>query len=300
MKQLILAFIIFSFSSDIWAQATFKAGWDTYKIGVLTHEYNYSFSTNDSIRLSLTDSSKIMSSPDSAVVLTMTYPARESNVYKTINYFNPKKQVLKTEEYRGDNLLVSREWKYDDKNRKNYYTEDNKVTGKNYRKNYDYATDKKTGDLIVTESSYYNGKIEFYTKTYYDKKMVKYKEVRLNDNNKDIIHIESYTYGDNGQITERSVYFPEFKVTKKFPETPSDDGPKCAKTMTLNATEKIYLPGKAIYLKNFLNKIRPMLTDPECARYQYKYVNFVNEIIVSTTKTKYLSQVALRYKEKMP
>ena len=300
MKSIIFTLVLFIWTVDVRGQATFKAGWDTYKTKMVIHEYTYNFTPNDSFRLYPADSTVILISSDSAAVIVVNYPLREKTYNKTINYFNAKKQVIKTEEYKGDNLLILREWKYDEKNRKNYYYEDNKVTGKNYKKNYDYSTDKKNGDLIVTESSYYNCKIEFYTKSYYDKKMVKYKEVRLNDNNKDVIHIESYTYGDNGKVMERSVYFPEFKVTKKFTESGADEAPKCSKVMPLNASEKIYLPGKAIYLKNFLNKIQPILSDPECTHFEYKYTNLVNEITVCTTKVNNGRQVIFRYKERMP
>src|SRR5205814_1785822 len=140
-------------------------------------------------------------------------------LHKTIHYFNNKKHIIKTEEYKGgDNLVLVNEWKYDEKDRKAFYSEDNKVNGKSYKKNYTYSTDKKSGETVVTESSYFNGRIEFYTKSYYDKKGMMYKEVRLNDNNKDVVHIESFTYGENGKVKERTVYFPEWRVTKKFQE----------------------------------------------------------------------------------
>ena len=298
MKNIVFALVLFFFFANTWAQSTFKAGWDTYKTGMITHEYTYNYSFNDSFRLYFADSSIIFSAPDSAVVVMINYPVQSKTFHKTINYFNAKKQVLKTEEYKGENLLFTREWKYDDKNRKNYYYEDDKVNDKSYKKTYDYSTDKKTGDLIITESDYSNGRIEFYTKSYYDKQLVKYKEVRLNDNNKDIIHIETYTYGDNGQLLGRSVFFPEFKVTKKFAEPGADDPPKCLKTLPLSPSEKIYLPGKVIYLKNFLNKIRPLLSKPECIEYEYKYANMANEIIISTNKVNSGSKVVFRYKER--
>ena len=300
MKRTItlLAMLIASVSS--WSQENFKAGWNTYKTGMIIHEYTYNFSATDSFKLYITDSATILVSSDSGVVVAVSYPLREKYFNKTINYFNPKKQVIKTEDYRGDNLLMSREWKYDEKNRKNYYYEDNKVSGKNYKKNYEYATDKKNGDIIITESSYYNGRVEFYTKSYYDKNSVKYKEVRLNDNNKDIIHIESYTYGENGKVKERSVFFPEFKVTKKFVEPDADDPPTCTKIMSLGTAEKVYPPGKAIYLRNFLKKIQSLLSNPECPGYKYKYSNALNEILINSTKASNGGQLIFRYKERMP
>ena len=238
MKKLIFTLVFIVFTSIVWAQPTFKAGWNTYKTGTISHEYTYNYN-NDTAKIALSDSAQVLATTDSSVTLTIRYPYHDRSVYKTINYFNAKKQILKTEEYKDDNLIISYEWRYDDKNRKNYYFEDNKVSGNNFRKTYDYVTDKKSGDIIVSECSYYNGRIEFYTKAYYDKKSVKYKEVRYNDNNKDIVHIENYYYGENGKLRERSVYFPEWKVTKTFQEKEGNMAAKCARCLPVGTAEKI-------------------------------------------------------------
>jgi hypothetical protein len=301
MKKLIFAMVLFGVCGHARAQATFKIGWNTYKTGLIIHEFNYYYTDKDSLKLRQADSAQTFATSDSLVTLTVTYPAREKAVYKTANFFNAKKQVVRSEEYRDENLQVVREWKYDEKGRKIYHLEDNKLTSNNYKKNYDYVSDKKTGDLVVTESSYYNGKIEFYTKSYFDSKNVKYKEMRLNDNNKDIIHIESYTYGDNGKVKERSVYFPEFKVTKKFEEPQGDLLPKCFNTLPTNTLEKPSLAGRVAYIKRVLTRNQSILMDKDCPEFVFKFTNNTNcEMLVSTTKVNNGRQVIYRFKERLP
>ena len=101
------------------------------------HEYIYTFNNNDTAKLVLTDSLLILLSPDSLVTLTVNFPFREKSIYKKIHYFNDKKQIARIEEYKDDNLLITNEWKYDEKNRKSYHYEDNKVTGNIFKKTYD-------------------------------------------------------------------------------------------------------------------------------------------------------------------
>jgi hypothetical protein len=299
MKQFVFILLFFLVTSGIRAQPVFKAGWNTYKTGTITHEYTYNFN-NDTSKLLLVDSSVVLITMDSLVTMTIHSPFRDRSIYKTVNYFSEKKQILKTEEYKDENLTMLYEWRYDARNRKEYYFEDNKVTGNNFRKTYDYYNDKKTGDNIVTESSYYNGKIEFYTKTYYDKKNVKYKEVRLNDNNKDVVHIESFFYGDNGKLRERSVYFPEWKVTKRFTEKEGNMLPKCDKCLPVGTAEKISLSTKVAFIKRLLGRYKALLTDPGCDQFEYIFKNFTNcEIIVSTTNADNMKKVLFRYKEKV-
>lgn len=298
MKKVIFILLFLAVTSGIVAQPVFKAGWNTYKTGTITREYAYNFN-NDTAKLSFIDSTLILTSTDSLVTMTLHYPPRDKSVYKTVHYFNEKKQILKTEEYKDENMTMSYEWRYDAKNRKEYYVEDNKVSGNNFRKTYDYFNDKKSGDNIVTETSYYNGRVEFYTKSYYDRKSVKYKEVRLNDNNKDVVHIETFYYGDNGKLKQRSVYFPEWKVTKKFDEKEGNMQPKCAKCLPVGTAEKILLPTKVAFIKRLLGRNKALLSDPECDQFEYIFKNFTNcEIIVSTTNVNNAKKVLFRYKEK--
>jgi hypothetical protein len=207
--------------------------------------------------------------------------------------------LLKTEDYKDDNLLEIKEWKYDDKNRKTYSIDDNKINGNNYKKYYEYATDKKNGDQVITETAYFDGRVEFYTKTYIDKKNIKYKEIRLNDNNKDVVHIETFIYNKDGKLTERSVYFPEWKVTKKFTEPVDDDlQPKCLRILPVGIPDKLTPATKIPYIKKVLVKNKLVLTDKDCPHFSYTFRNFTNcDIVVSTTKINNGRKAVLKYKE---
>jgi len=176
-------------ATSVLAQPSFKVGWNTYKTGMITHQYTYSYTYTDSTVLQLTDTLTILTSTDSLVSVSIHTPMRGRNVYKTADYLNPRKQLVKTEVYKDDALQSNNEWRYDDKNRKCLHVEENKLNGTMYKKTYDYSNDKKSGDMVITESAYYNGKIEFYTKTYCDKKNCKYKEVRLNDNTRGDLYL---------------------------------------------------------------------------------------------------------------
>jgi hypothetical protein len=299
MNRIIFSLLVLMCGSGAWAQATFKAGWGTYQTGTLTREYTYYLTNNDTAKLNLVDSLVIFTAPDSLVTLTVHIPFREKCAYKTVNYFNPKKQILKTEEYKNDELLASNQWEYDEKNRRKVHYEDNKASGNNFRKTYEYATDKKNGDFIVSENSYLNGRIEFYTRTYYDKNNVKYKEIRLNDNNKDVVHIENFYYGENGKLIERSVYFPEWKVTKKFSEREGTQLPKCFKCMPVGTAEKISLQYRVPFIKHLLGRYQQLLYDKECDQFEYIFKNFTNcEIIISSCNLANTKKVTFRYKEK--
>ena len=299
MKRSIFTLVLCSITVALWAQPVFKAGWNNYPIGTLTHEYGYNVAFADSIKLNITDSSQIFTSPDSLVILVVSFPFRDKSIYKTVHYLNAKKLEIKTEDYKDDNLLKSKEWRYDDKGFKTYYTEENKVNGSSFRKSYDHFTDKKTGDVIVTETSYNNGRVEFYTKSYYDKKNVKYKEVRLNDNNKDVVHIESFFYGENGKLKERSIFFPEWHVTKKFEEKEGNEIPKCFRIMPVGIADKATLPGRMMYIKKVLTKNQMTILDGECHDFEFKFRNFSNcELVVCSTNVNNGKRVVFRYKEK--
>jgi hypothetical protein len=298
--KLLFAFLFFVPAATIFAQPNFKIGWNTYKAGSVIHQYTYKYTYADSTILTLTDTLQILTTADSLISLSVHTPMHERSVYKTANFFNGRKQVVKTEEYKDEGLLANKEWRYDDKNRKSQYTEENKTSGNTYKKVYDYNADKKTGDFIITEISYYNGKVEFYTKSYYDKSSVKYKEVRLNDNNKDIIHIETYTYGENGKVRERSVFFPEFKVTKKFDEKAGMVPAKCFRTLPLGVLEKPSLNGRLPFIKKLLAKNQAIIYDKACSDFEYKFSNGSNcEVIISTTKVSNCWQVIYRFREKV-
>jgi hypothetical protein len=282
-----------------YGQPVFKVGWNTYKTGIVVYEYTYNLTNTDSIRMSLADSTQTFSTSDSLVTLTVHYSPREKTLFKTANFYNSKKQLVKTEEYKDDNLLLSKEWRYDEQNRKNFYYEDNKTKGVNYRKTYEYSGDKKTGEVIASECSYYNGKIEFYTKSYFNKSNVKYKEVRLNDNNKDVVHIESYTYGGNGRVKERSVYFPEWKVTRKFEEHEGSEPAKCYQTIPLPASERVMLNARMIFLKKLIAKNQAMIYDKDCSDFEYKFSKVNCEVAVYPTKVNKGRAVVFKLRERI-
>lgn len=299
MKSIAAALILLCGHICACAQATFKCGWTTYKTATIIHEYTYRYIYTDSFKLYLVDSAKTFVAPDSAATLTVSNPYVDKSKNQLANYFNAKKKVIKTEEYKDNLLQCAKEFKYDDKNRKILQTEDNRLTNGSYKKTYEYNTEKN-GDFVITEVSYYNGRVEFYTKTYYDKNNVKYKEVRLNDNNKDIVHVENFYYNAAGKLRERSVYFPEFKVTKKFPESGGDVPAKCFRVQGLNASDKPSLHTRVSFLKRVLNGYKANLFDADCTEFEYKLYSQDCEVIISTTKVNNVKQVVFRYKEKMP
>ncbi len=300
MKNIVALLILVTTSPLLFAQTTFKAGWNNYQASMIIREYIYSYTYTDSFKLFLTDSVITYVATDSMVTQSTYYRLHDKSIYKTINYLTGKKQVTKTEEYKDDNLQVMSEWKYDDKGRKTYSLEDNKLTGNVYKKNYDYSTDKKTNEAVVTESAYFNNKIEFYTKSYFDKNGVKIKEVRLNDNNKDVIHVESYIYGENGKVKERSVYFPEFKVTKKFTENDGLILPKCYSVLPMGVKDKINIHTRVSFMKKFLASKVAVIFDRDCDEFSYKFIsgNYC-DIIVASSKMNNVKKVTFRYREKV-
>jgi hypothetical protein len=282
------------------AQPTFKAGWNTYNTGMIIHECTYQLNQADSMKLSIADSTVVYVSTDSLVTLTVHYSPRERSTRKTARYLNIRKQLMKLEEYKDENLVESNDWKYDEMHRKIYHIIENKITGNSYRKNYDYSSDKKSGDIIITESSYENGKIEFYTRCYIDKNNVKYKEVRLNNNNKDVVHVETFIYGDNGKVKERSVYFTEWKVTRKFPEAAGAVPARCTRIMPMGMLEKPSMNNRIVFMKRVLAKNQSAFADNTCTEYEYKFTNLSNcEMIVTPLKSNKMKQVVFRFKQKV-
>ncbi len=191
------------------------------------------------------------------------------------------------------------EWRYDEKNRKTQHYKDDKMKNVSYRHQYEYAVDKKSGEMVITESSYFNGKIEFYTKFYHDKNNVKYKETRLNDNNKDVIHVETYSYGENGKVRERSVYFPEFKVTKKFEEPAGNIPAKCFGIMPMGTIEKVNLNNRAAYITRVIMRNKAVITDPACKEYEFTFTNNTNCAITIATAKNNAKTVKYRLKERL-
>ncbi|MBC7554395.1 MAG: hypothetical protein H7257_10495 [Taibaiella sp.] len=298
MKLFFLAFFLVVNSTISFSQSTFKCGWTTFKTSTLVHEYTYSYTLQDSVKFFLADSVKYFIAPDSQAILKVEYPFHDKITYKTASYLNDKKKVTKCEEYK-DNLVTGvKDYKYDDKGRVIYELDENKVINRTYKKTFEYVTEKN-GEQVIKEVSYFNGALEFYTRSYFNKNNQKYKEIRLNDNNKDIVHEEKFIYNAAGKLKSRSVYFPEWKVTKNFPEAGGDDPDKCFKTNPVNISDKPSAATKIGFMRKLLTKNKSILLDPDCHEFSYRFYNSDCEVIVSTTKINNIKQVIFRFKERM-
>jgi hypothetical protein len=132
-----------------------------------------------------------------------------------------------------------------------------------------------------------------------DKDNRKVKEVRLNDNNKDIVHSEYFYYTSDGRLKERTVFFPEWKVTKKFDEAGGEDPAKCFKALAVNIADKPSVNSKISFLRKLLTKNQAMLLDPDCHNFTYRFYSPDCEVLVRTTKTNNIKEVIFRYKERL-
>ena len=100
MKQFLFFFLACFLVIEVNAQKTFKAGWNTYSTGYLIHEYTYAMQFQDTLKLSQTDSTLIYCTADSLVRLTVSYPYRQKDSFKTNNIYNTRKLLVRTEEYK--------------------------------------------------------------------------------------------------------------------------------------------------------------------------------------------------------
>lgn len=296
----IVLLLVLLTSGDAPSQATFKAGFKTYNVAMVIHEYTYSFNAADSARLTPLDSAQTLIASDSAATMAESFNKRERATYKTVHYFNPKRQLVKKEDYKGENLQEVNEWTYDEKNRKATHNRESRINNNRYRKQYDYSQDKKTGESVVTESSYFNNRIEFYTRQYFDKNNVLQKEVRMNDNNKDVIHVETFTYGENGKVKERSVYFPEFRITKKYQEPAGTIPGKCFALLPAGTAEKANPATRINYIKRVMHRNATLINDAGCTDFEFTFSNNLNCAVTVTPGTKPGTKtVKYRYKERL-
>ncbi len=294
-----LLWLLVAFVGRVSAQSTFKAGFKTYNTGLIIHEYGYKYVQKDGPQLYATDSAKTYVNTDSFVTMTVAHRQHDQAEYKTINYLTTKKLLAKSEEYKNGNLVEENSWKYDDKRREIYHLKENKTNGYTYKKNFRYENEKGGGH-VKYESSYFNGRIEFYTKYYFNSKNVLTKEVRLNDNNKDIVHVETYTYGENGKVKERSVYFPEFKVTKTFKEPEGNVPAKCSGMMPIGIKAKANPATRTFYIKRAILKNLATISDPECSDFDYTFTNYSDCLVkVASTKINNGRVATFVYKEKI-
>jgi hypothetical protein len=299
MRLLLSVVFLLAHLSFASAQITFNTGWKDVPVGYITYEYNYNYSYKDSFKFYFEDSSRTFTTPDSLISMTQHY-GEPGNAFKTVNYYSTNKLLTKREEYRGTTMLETNEWKYDDKQRLTFHAKDDKANGKSFKETYKYQQEKD-GGYVIEECASTNGKVMFYTKDYYNSKNVKYKEVRLNDNNQDVVHVETYHYDDSGWLVERSVFFPEFKVTKKFPNTEERMPVKCYRVLPIPGDPiKLPIVSKTALLKRVLTKELPVLLDKACRQFKYRFTNHTNcDIVVSPTGSNNMYKAVLRIKVKV-
>ncbi len=300
----IFLFLNYLFISNIitsTAQTSFRVGQEVYQTGTIQSIYTYYYEFKDSFKIKIIDSCQIFSTSDSLVNLTTNYLLAESIIKKNVDILNNKKKVIRNETYTNANLEKIINIKYDNKTgMKSVYEEDNKVNGNKYYKIYDYETDKSSGGLIATETSSLNGKIESYTKEYFDKKKVKIKEVKLHSNNKTVMDIVNFFYDANGKLKERTIYFTDFKITKHFPEPQlTTISPKCYLNYPLILTEKVTNKNKIVFLKKFMLKNKENFLKKDCADLLCKYISLNYEISAKKSSDSQNRIIIFSIKEKI-
>ena len=111
--------------------------------------------------------------------------------------------------------------------------------------------------------------------------------------------------GESGSLLRtwdyaRSVYFPEWKVTRNFPEVQGSLPVKCFNTFPIGPTEIVNLNNRIYFMKKLLMKNRALLSDKECTEFEYKFTNKTTcDIILIPTKINHGRQVIFRYKQKV-
>lgn len=278
MRRFFPLLLLLAFENDTHAQTSFTADFKTYNIATIIKEYRYNYQISDAISTSFIDSTVTWVGPDSLVTLSIDYPSD----HRTINYLNKKKQVLKTEYMRGETLMNYKVWRYDSFNRITYYeVKQIAAPGQSYIKTFHFDNKKTAEGSSETEYSYFNGKQEFATTSYFDKKNVKQKEVRVNGGGL-TIHIETYRYDTHGRLRERSIYFPEYRTTKNFAESVGPD-PKCMKQFLL-PKEIVTEANREKIITRELTKYKKPLLDKDCDNLEYKVSNTACEITISKEK----------------
>jgi len=293
MRRLLPLLLLFDLGNAAHAQSTFVADFKTYNIATVIKEYKYNYQVSDAVSTSFIDSIITYVAPDSLVTLSTDYPSDN----RTINYLDRRKRVLKTEYLKGETLMNYKVWRYDSFNRVTYY-EIRQIAspGQSYNKSYHFENKKTAEGSTETEYSYFNGKQEFATTSYYDTKKVKQKEVRVNGGGL-TIHIETYRYDGKGRLRERSVYFPEYRTTKTFAESVGPD-PKCIKQFGL-VKEVVNDANREKIIARELLKYKKPIIDKDCDDMQLKITNPLCEITITKEKES-KKIVSLRTIERKP
>lgn len=275
MKRYLAAFLLILHTCCLYSQASFKVLFKTYPTGSIQRIYDYDYAFKDDVVFWLLDSSVRYISKDSMVILTINYPVKEKWT-QTVDYLNAKKQIVKTEHFIQDYLYKTTEWKYDTQNHVTYHAEiekDSKI--KSYTRCYSFDIKKTPEGCTEVEHCSLNGKQEFTTFNYYDKKHNIQKQVRENDAHK-AMHIETYNYSSTGKLLSREVFFPEFGVTKYYKETWWDT--KCYKAIPYTG-DLITVENKEQALRKELLRNKIFLQTNECENMEYTLNNFANTLI---------------------
>ena len=243
-----------------------------YTVAMVQREFLYEVVGKDSAVLKLLDSAVSYSTSDSSVYMRVSYVLGGGAASKEVGFHNEKRQQVRLVKYIGEAEVGESTWEYEaNGSRKMSLVEDDKLKGVVRKETYEYSNDRINGDQIVTVTKQIGGRVEGFLKEYYDKSGRKYKEVKLADNKKDVVHTESFFYGENGKLRSRSIYFNEFKVTKDFKEAGGDEPEKCTKNFALVLSERPNVATKEAILRTFINKNKALITDKDCAAYDFTF-----------------------------
>lgn len=277
------------------AQSTFATGWKSYKTGTLTKEYDYTFDFRDSVKLTLLDSISTFASTDSAVVVILEQ-APKAKPIRTVNYLNSIQQVVKTEYYIGETLMKTNLWRYDPLGRVTYFSySETSAPRHNYIRTYSYQTQKTTEGTVEIERSTYNGRPEFTTEHYFNKKHEPIKNIRMNDIHQ-IEHIETYVYNHDGSLKERVVFFPEFRATKHF-EAEHVDG-KCIKNFSMGK-DRVMPAYKEIYMRHLIARNKLAILNDNCPDLVYNFNNPGIDILIKKEKEHNTRKISYVTKERL-
>ena len=299
-KNVWFLFVTSFVAISCYGQTSFVVGKDNMMTGFITHQYLYDLSFQDSFKIKLIDSVLILASKDSLVVQELNHPIGDATVLSTVTMLNKQKKPIKIMEYRGAALQMSKEWTYDGSGEHpTQYVEENKVRNTVRKEIYSSSSDKINGDLVIEVTAYNGEKVDYYSREYYDKSNRKYKEVRLNDNKKDVMHTENYIYNDAGKLVSRSVYFKEFNVTKTFKEPESTGPAKCFKNFPLVLKDRVSYANRTPLTTTFLKSNQALIMDKDCKEFEYSFKSFNCEMQVKSTKTAGAKQLKVTVRERI-
>lgn len=288
VRKTVLATTLMLLSVSSRAQNTFQSGWKTYKTGTLTKQYDYTFDFRDSVKLALLDSVSTFASTDSTVVVILE-SAPNAKPTRTVNYLNNNQKVVKSEYYIGETLMKVNQWRYDPLNRITYFSySETSAPRHNYIRTYSYQVEKTAEGSLETERSTYNGRAEFTTEHYFNKKHEPLRDIRMNDVHH-VEHIETFVYDKEGNLKERVIFFPEFRATKHF-EVAHTDG-KCEKNFP-KGIDKVIPSYREVYLRHLIAKYKLALLDDNCPTLEYNFNNPGTDILITKEKEHHTRKIS--------